>query len=180
MDKDERTLVRLIKEKDQEALEGAIDKYGKLVLYIISKIFSSEKEKQFIDDCYNEIFTTLWFNIDCFDEEKGNLKSWIIGIAKYKALEFRKKCLLEKTVCMGENFYENGSNDSYEIETNEDVMLILDKLEEKDRGIFLKRYIEGYSVEDIAQGLGVTRDYIYNRISRGKKKIKTSLKEVGL
>ncbi|HDR7470186.1 TPA: RNA polymerase subunit sigma-24, partial [Bacillus toyonensis] len=44
-------------------------------------------------------------------------------------------------------------------------------LNTKDRYIFLKRYIDGYSIDDIAKELKVTADYIYNRISRGKKKL---------
>ncbi|KXI91842.1 hypothetical protein ACS46_11075 [Bacillus cereus] len=43
-------------------------------------------------------------------------------------------------------------------------------LNKKDRYGFT-RYIDGYSIDDIAKELKVTVDYIYNRISRGKKKI---------
>ena len=119
MDIEERSLVKGIIERDQEALSTAIESYGRLVLYIIGRILESDKERQFIDDCYNDVFAVLWFNIDCFDHGKGNLKSWLIGIAKYKALEFKKKCSIDKTVYVEELDYENSSSDCYDIESQE-------------------------------------------------------------
>ncbi|MNJ05836.1 RNA polymerase factor sigma-70 [compost metagenome] len=41
-----------------------------------------------------------------------------------------------------------------------------------DREIFLKRYLKGFSIEEIAQELGYSKDYIYTRISRARKKMK--------
>lgn len=171
----EEDLIIAMKKRDQDALKEVIDQYGKLILYIIHKSLSTPIEKQYVDDCYNDVFTIIWFQIEQFDIEKGNLKSWMIGITKLKALEYKKKVYKEKVY--KENKIDKdveidaGIHDKYEIEQEEEIMEIVQDLNTKDRYIFLKRYIDGYSIDDIAKELKVTADYIYNRISCGKKKL---------
>lgn len=87
----EEDLIIAMKKRDQDALKEVIDQYGKLILYIIHKSLSTPIEKQYVDDCYNDVFTIIWLNIEQFDIEKGNLKSWMIGITKLKALEYKRK-----------------------------------------------------------------------------------------
>ncbi|EEL71611.1 RNA polymerase, sigma-24 subunit, ECF subfamily [Bacillus mycoides] len=163
----EEDLIIAMKKHDQDALKEVIDQYGKLILYIIHKSLSTPIEKQYVDDCYNDVFTIIWFNIEQFDIEKGNLKSWMIGITKLKALEYKKKVYKENKIDKDVEI-ETGIHDKYEIEQEEEIMEIVQDLNTKDRYIFLKRYIDGYSIDDIAKELKVTADYIYNRISRGK------------
>ncbi|MEN1935301.1 sigma-70 family RNA polymerase sigma factor [Paenibacillus sp. 102] len=166
----EKDLIIGMKRRNQGALKEVIDQYGKLIFYIIHKTLCTPNEKQYIDDCYNDVFTIIWFNIDQFDIEKRNLKSWMIGITKLKALEYRKKAYKESMV-VKEFEVDKGCHDSYEVEEEEEIRAIIQGLNDKDRYIFLKRYIDGYSIEEISKELQVTADYIYNRISRGKKKI---------
>ncbi|EJR24061.1 TPA: RNA polymerase [Bacillus cereus] len=71
----EEDLIIAMKKHDQDALKEVIDQYGKLILYIIHKSLSTPIEKQYVDDCYNDVFTVIWFNIDQFD----NVKSGIIA-----------------------------------------------------------------------------------------------------
>ncbi|MED3064764.1 RNA polymerase [Bacillus thuringiensis] len=71
----EEDLIIAMKKHDQDALKEVIDQYGKLILYIIHKSLSNPIEKQYVDDCYNDVFTVIWFNIDQFD----NVKSGIIA-----------------------------------------------------------------------------------------------------
>ncbi|MBG9830224.1 sigma-70 family RNA polymerase sigma factor [Bacillus sp. FSL M8-0063] len=166
----EGDLIIAMKKHDQDALKEVIDQYGKLILYIIHKSLSTPIEKQYVDDCYNDVFTVIWFHIDQFDTEKGNLKSWMIGITKLKALEYKKKVYKENKIDKDVEI-DTSVHDRYEIEQEEEIMEIVQDLNNKDRYIFLNRYIDGYSIDDIAKELKVTVDYIYNRISRGKKKI---------
>lgn len=58
------------------------------------------------------------------------------------------------------------------IENNELIEDLLNTLDDMDREIFLKRYLKGFSIEEIAQELGYSKDYIYTRISRARKKMK--------
>ncbi len=85
-------------------------------------------------------------------------------------MEYKKKVYKENTIDKDVEI-DTGVQDRYEIEQEEEIMEIVQDLNKKYRYIFLKRYIDGYSIDDIAKELKVTADYIYNRISRGKRKL---------
>lgn len=177
MIEEEKALLEGIRNKKQEVLANVIEKYGKLVLYILKKNLTSYEEIAAIDECYDDVFITVWFNIECFDESRGSLKSWIIGITKFKVLEYRRKLLRHNAHLENQQEILVSQTDNYEFEEQENILKIIEVLEEKDRSIFLLRYIQGCSIEDISGNLGVSKDYIYNRISRGKKKIRENFTE---
>ena len=52
---------------------------------------------------------------------------------------------------------------------------ILNFLNEEDRYIFKKLFIEGYSYDDLEQITKIPKDRLYNRVSRSKKKLKVQL-----
>lgn len=173
MEPNDYSLVQGIKNKDKTSLCKLMDSYGKLVIYISSKILNSPYEKEFVDECYNDVFTTIWFNIDCFNEEKGCFKNWLISITKYKALDIkRKNCKVNNSVEYIPNILPSEENNFEKIENIQMINLLLENIDEKDRLILIKRYYEGFSIKEIALKLDCTEDYIYTRISRARKKLK--------
>jgi RNA polymerase sigma factor (sigma-70 family) len=52
---------------------------------------------------------------------------------------------------------------------------LIKELNEEDKKIFIKRYLDEYSVQEIALEFGMTRDTVYSRLSRGRKKLKKML-----
>ncbi|CDH91102.1 RNA polymerase sigma-70 factor [Clostridium botulinum B str. Eklund 17B (NRP)] len=61
-------------------------------------------------------------------------------------------------------------------ELESDIEQILNCLKEKDRELFYKLYIEENEVNDITKEMGIKREIIYNRLSRGKKRIQKIFK----
>ncbi|WP_416807908.1 RNA polymerase [Bacillus thuringiensis] len=80
----EEDLIIAMKKHDQDALKEVIDQYGKLILYIIHKSLSIPIEKQYVDDCYNDVFTVIWFNIDQFDNDKKRHNSRFLSLSRLK------------------------------------------------------------------------------------------------
>ena len=64
-----------------------------------------------------------------------------------------------------------------EREISEEVDKMLKYLKPEDRQLFLKLYVEEKTVEQVSQETGMKRETIYNRLSRGKKKLR---KEISL
>ena len=50
---------------------------------------------------------------------------------------------------------------------------MLNALKPKDKEIFIRYYINEEKIRDIAEEININEEVIYNRISRGKKRIKT-------
>ena len=54
------------------------------------------------------------------------------------------------------------------------MMILVDMLnclKEKDKDLFYKLYVEEKEISDVSSETGLKKDVIYNRLSRGKKKI---------
>ncbi|HCL50620.1 MAG TPA: RNA polymerase subunit sigma-70, partial [Clostridiaceae bacterium] len=57
-------------------------------------------------------------------------------------------------------------------EIDKDIDKLLNCLKKEAKDLFIKLYVEEQGVEDISKETGLKREVIYNRISRGKRKIK--------
>ena len=60
-----------------------------------------------------------------------------------------------------------------EEEFSEETQQILACLKPKDRELFLRLYIEEENMEEVSQSTGLAKPVIYNRLSRGKKRIRS-------
>ncbi|MNI57289.1 ECF RNA polymerase sigma factor SigW [compost metagenome] len=178
-DDHESALIKGIIKRDKESLMKLMDIYGKLIYYIAGTILIEPYEKEGIEDCYNEVFTAIWFNIDCFSVEKGSFKNWIIAITRYKAIDIKKKNLkYNQSLEYDDELVSNQENELERIENLELINELLNTLDKKDRNIFIKRYFRGDSIKEISKDAGYSEEYIYTRISRARKKLKKIVGEI--
>lgn len=59
-----------------------------------------------------------------------------------------------------------------EDEISEEVEKILSCLNEADRALFLKLFYEEKDISEVSRETGLRKETIYNRVSRGKRKIR--------
>ncbi len=161
--------------KDEKALSYVIDVYGGLIKSIVSKdLYNLESYK---DECINDILLAVWDGIDKYDNNKGSFKYWLAAIAKYKCIGYKRKYLNVKLIEENLDSIELESEDNIQkamekAELEKEVFSLLSNLKPKDRDIFIRYYINEEKIQDIAKYNSVKEDVIYNRISRGKKKIR--------
>ena len=128
-----------------------------------------------IHECIDDVFLSIWNNIDSFDSSKNTLKNWIAAISQYRAIDYKRKYLRllneEVDISQVENqLYLN--NIINEDELRSDIEELLCCLKQEDKDVFIKRYIEGKSMKEVALETGIKEEVIYNRISRGRKKLR--------
>lgn len=170
----EDNFLGLLKKGNERALEYVIEQYGGLVKSIIKKHLYRLPEYQ--DDCMNDVFLGIWNNIHHFDERKSTFKNWIAGISKYKAIDFSRKHLKHmQDECI--DLLEIASEDTsfrelVKQELDRDLDELLKNLKEEDRLLFLKLYVEEQEMDSICRDTGLKRNVIYNRLSRGRQKLR--------
>ena len=59
---------------------------------------------------------------------------------------------------------------------NEEFYVLLDSLKEEDKNIFIKKYLFEESIDKISRDLGLSKDLVYKRLSRGRERIKSHIK----
>ena len=170
----EENFIIQLRKRNEKALEYIIDNYGWVIKSIVRKDLYNLKSHQ--EECINDILLGIWDNIFSFDENKSSFKNWVAGIAKYKTVDCRRKYLRdlenEDIDCMQIAAEDDAYKEVTKKEIDKDIDELLNCLKKEDKDLFIKLYVEEQGVEDISKETGLKREVIYNRISRGKRKIK--------
>ncbi|MEI5914402.1 sigma-70 family RNA polymerase sigma factor [Bacillus albus] len=168
----EENVAMQLRKKNEKALYFIIDQYGGLIKSIIQKHLASFQDVQ--EECMDDVLLAIWNHIEKYDEEKNTLKNWIAAITKYKSIDYARKY----TKAINEKGLDQIGEIAMHIDTTKneisnDMEHILDHLKKNDKEIFMKHYVEEDSVEHIAEKMGVKTSFIYNRLSRGRKKLRS-------
>lgn len=173
----EENFLNQLKKKNEKALDYVIDTYGWIIKSVIKKHLYNLQSVQ--DECINDVLLGLWNNIDKFDENKSEFKNWIAGIAKFKAIDYKRKYLRELDNENVDDLNITVDDSIHELLKNElslEMQEMMNSLNERDRELFYKLYVEEIEVDKVSQETGIKRDVIYNRVSRAKKKLRDIFK----
>lgn len=179
----EQELIINLKNKRPEALEICIDMYGSTVAYIAGKILEGYGQKQDVEECVSDSFVEAWDKIEGYNEKKGTLKTWVMMIAKYKALDYRRKLLRKQSDGLNDQqvvYLKSREDTESEVLSNEKYLQIIQGLKEcndLDRELFIQRYFHYYSVETISKEYNLSRQAVENRLYRTRKYLKEVLKD---
>ncbi|MGL4107315.1 sigma-70 family RNA polymerase sigma factor [Clostridium sp. LP20] len=170
----EENYILLLRRRNEKALDYVIDNYGGLIKVVVKKQLYNLSSLQ--DECINDILLGIWNNIDKFDEKRSEFKNWVIGIAKFKSIDYKRKYLRELAYENIDELNLSTPDNTYNGITikalEEELGILLSYLKEEDRELFRKIYLEEKDILEIVKETGLKREIIYNRISKGKKKIR--------
>jgi RNA polymerase sigma-70 factor (ECF subfamily) len=170
-------MIKYIKKKKEKGMEILIDKYNGLITsvvrYHLSTLINYEEE------CVSDILLAIWDNIDGFEKDKNSFKNWICAIAKYKAIDYKRKYLNKiETSTLDEQTYYIDKN-LIKLEVEEELNETLSFLSKDDEDIFRRYYIEDESIVDIASNKKLAISSVHSKLSRGRAKIRKSLLRQG-
>lgn len=170
----EANFINQLKMKNEKALDYILEQYGWIIKSTVNKHLYNLTASH--DECINDILMAIWSNIDSFDDSKGQFKNWLAGVSKYKCLDYKRKYLreflYENIDDLDISVEDTVDKDIINRELNEDLEEMLSCLKDEDKELFIKLYIEENDINNISKQTGLNRDVIYNRISRGKRKIR--------
>ena len=82
------TLISALKNKQHNAYEYLYDNYSEALYGVIHKVLNDDEQA---NDILQDTIVTIWQKIDSYNPEKGTLFTWMLNIARNKAIdEFRK------------------------------------------------------------------------------------------
>ncbi len=160
----EKNYIQQLQLHNEKALMYVINKYGGLLMAVIRKHLFSLPERQ--EECFDDVLLKIWQNIADFDGSKNSFKNWAAAIARYRAIDYLRQYQrelvtvnIEDTAIAREDSQLAGM---IEREISEETQRMLECLKPLDQELFMKLYVE--------------EEVIYNRISRGKHKIRRQYK----
>ena len=176
-------LVDLLKHNPSKGLETAVNQYSGLVKTIVVRIIGYDKQQD-VEETVSDVFVELWKSIDNFNPEKGQLKNYIISIARYVSLNtYNRKILKHEMIPLEEDELEFDVDLENEVSKSINKEIIketIKSLPHPDKDIFIRRYYLFESIKEIAQNLDLTPKSVENKLYRGKEKLKAALIKNGI
>ncbi len=174
-----KNYIKQLRLHNEKALAYVIDEYGGLLMSVIRKHLFYLPERQ--EECFDDVLLKIWQNIDSFDETKNTFKNWAAAVAKYQAIDYLRSYQREvQTVNIEDTVIVHEDKTLAQIVDNEisqEVEQMLSCLKPKDRDLFYKLYVEEKTMKQVSLETGMKQEVIYNRLSRGKKKLRQNILE---
>ena len=173
---DETNFIRCIRKGREEGILYVIETYGRYLRTIVRRRLFALPDR--VDDCMNDIFFGIWKNINSFDESKGSFLNWASAVAQLKAIDYLRKAGREiKSVSLDElesglPQEDQGLAALIEQELSEGMQELLSCLSAQDRELFLRIYGKEEDPGKAGLEMGLTKNSVYARLSRGKKKMR--------
>lgn len=176
----DQELIRSYLQGDHKALEVLIQRYLKPIFRYAYQYTHNQHDAE---DITQETFVKVWKNLKRFDAQKS-FKAWIFEIAKNTALDFLKKKKVARFSDFenedGGNFLLDELTDSgplpqeifQQAETAGIIQKFMQKLSTKYRLVFLLRYTNGLTFQEIADSLGEPLHTVKSRCRRGLLQLK--------
>lgn len=170
---DERELVVLLKQQDQQAFNYLYDHYAGALYGIIKQIVG---DLEIANDVLQEAFVNIWKRIDSYDEAKGRLFTWMLNICRNAAIDKTRSKAFQQTqkqlpLVDGESIQPSVKPgvDEYGLKT------VLLQLKEEHRLLIDLSYFQGYTHEQIAKALDMPLGTVKTRIRTALTQLRTLL-----
>jgi RNA polymerase sigma-70 factor, ECF subfamily len=185
---DDRELVRRAQADDKEAFEELIRRHQHRVFAVASGIL---RKREDVEDIAQQAFVKAYFSLKRFDQRSA-FSTWLYKITVNECWDMLRKKKVRplvyesdlseeqaRQVIASEEKVHVGPDVSERLETREQVNRLLDLLDERDRWMLILKEVEGFSIEEIAEILGLNANTVKVRLFRARRRIVTQMKARG-
>ena len=181
---DEVQLMKRIKARDADALEELYDLYNRL---LFSMVISIVKKREEAEDVLQEVFVKIWNKADSFNEDRGNVYSWIVTLTRNKAIDRIRskdyKTQQKASVSIHQTLFslEGDKHDPLETTIFSDraelVKKALQEIPESQSQVIKIAYYRGMTQSEISDHLDIPLGTVKTRTRQGMIKLKRILGE---
>lgn len=164
-------------EEDISKFELLYNTYRQTMFYIANDIL---KDNHLAEDAVHTAFLRIIDNFNKINDVKSHkTKGLIVIIVKNISIDiYRKNKREREKLDILENEISINSNEHIELSELNELEIAISKLPEKYRQVILLKFSHHFSDNEIGNILKIKPDNVRKRISRGKEKLKSILKEM--
>lgn len=168
------------------AQQGDAASYRRLLTEITPPLKSFLRARFFsrdhIDDIVQEILLAIHAARHTYRPEQP-FRNWMYGVARHKMIDYMRKWGRQNANEISDDelvtFLADKANNPEEALSTKDIEQALKRLPEKQRQVLLLTKVEGFSMAEAAQKLGMTETAVKVTAHRAYKKMKEWLVEYG-
>lgn len=172
-------VVRAQKE-DKEAFEELIRRHSNRVFAVASGILHRRED---VEDISQQVFVKAYFSLKRFDQ-RAAFSTWLYKITVNECWDLLRKRKVRplvyeadlseeqaKQVAASDQGAPHRPDVSQSLEARQQIELLLEGLEERDRMMLILKEVEGFAIEEIAEVLDLNSNTVKVRLFRARKKI---------
>lgn len=168
-------LVAGLRRGDPDALAQAHRDYGSAVLGYLRRIL---RDPAGAEDVHQEVFLEVWRRGPSFDPDRSSLGTWILMIARSRAIDHMRKRVPEPRDPLGPGGFAV-SERSDDPETSPDALverwgmaMRLGGLPEHEAAVLRMRFHDGLSQVEIAERTGIPLGTVKTHMVRGLRRLR--------
>lgn len=173
-------LRELIKASTAQGHRALYEKYSNYVYAVISRYLAGYGNREDIEDCFVETFTSIFQHID--DISGKSLKSYIGVSARNRALSCRKRLKWhdQNTVYLDDISEPAVQHVEEQLEQNkmqQQMMKEIKELGDPDSTILIQKYFYGRKMSEISKMVGLSANAAQVRCSRALRNLRKKLSD---
>jgi RNA polymerase sigma-70 factor (ECF subfamily) len=177
----DRDLVLRIGAGDQEAFRGLFGRYAPSAKALALRVV---RQSNLAEEIVQEAFMALWTNPNGYDQQRGSVKSWLMGTVHHRAVDLvrreeahrrRAERSIPEALATEPDPAEQVVQEVGAPEEREAVRAALDGLPAEQRQVIELMYFGGRSQSQIAAELGLPLGTVKSRTLLGMRRLRGAL-----
>lgn len=182
---DDRELVRRAQQGDKGAFEELVARHQSRVFAVAGGILRNRED---VEDISQQVFLKAYFSLKRFDQRSA-FSTWLYKITVNECWDLLRKKKVRPLVFESElseeqaHVYQSTEDKpefapdvSEQLETRDQLERYLDCLEERDRAMLVLKEVQGFTVEEIAEMMGLNGNTVKVRLFRARQRIAQRLR----
>ena len=177
---DERNLIRAAQKGDKAAFETLVQRHQHRVFAVARGILKRQED---VEDIAQQVFVKAYFSLKRFDQ-RAAFSTWLYKITVNECWDLLRKRKARPLVYESDFSEEQsrqyaspdreatrGPDTSDRMAMRERLEKMLSQLEKRDRAMLVLKEVEGFSVEEIAESMGLNANTVKVRLFRARRRI---------
>ncbi|UGS35426.1 RNA polymerase sigma factor [Capillimicrobium parvum] len=180
-DPEEHRIAERLRSGDPDALRDAYDRYGRATFGLLLRVLG---DRALAEDVQQQVFLEVWQRAGSYDPARSGLLTWIMMIARSRAVDQLRRRIPEPRDPTGETGVL-GAEASVEAEVDAlaerwYVAALLRRLPEPEADVLRQRFYGGLSQSEIAERGGIALGTVKSRMVSGLRRLRAMLDEEGV
>jgi len=177
---DERQLIRRAQKGDKVAFEVLVQRHQHRVFAVARGILKRQED---VEDIAQQVFVKAYFSLKRFDQ-RAAFSTWLYKITVNECWDLLRKRKARPLIYEAdfseeqsrlfsatEQQADSGPDTSERMAMRQRLDNMLAQLDERDRAMLVLKEVEGFSVEEIAETLGLNANTVKVRLFRARRRI---------
>jgi len=165
-----------VQQGEQDGFAALVNRHHGRCYAIACRVLMDRAEAE---DAVQEAFMKIWNNAEQYDPMRGNFVGWLARIVTNCALD-RRRMVKNVVELEDANWVEDDAPRADRLAEAQDVHKILNAMPARQRAAISLFYVEGYSVNEVAEAMGSNMKSVESLLSRGRQAFKDLVAKRGL